>query len=429
MIFEILPLKKQIRATVSIPGSKSYTNRALVVASLANGKSIIKNASFSNDSKALIKALKKIGIKIKVNKTKIIIYGKGGKFKPYKGNIDVGAAGTTMRFLTALFACIEGSEIILRGTERMHQRPIKELVEALKSIGAKIKYLNRKGYPPLEIKGTNKIITNQVIMDGTVSSQYFSALMLIAPLLSQGLTINVKNNQISKSYIDMTIASMKDFQVLVENKNYKQYFIKRGQRYKPRSYQVEGDASGASYFWGIAAVTNSKIKVKNINPNSSQGDVKFPDLLEKMGCKITKNIEEDLIEVEGRKKLKSINVNMEEMPDTAQTLAVIAAFCQGKTKITGLSTLKVKETDRLTALNKELTKMGIKSKVGLDYIIVEGGNPKGTAIETYGDHRMAMAFALAGAKILGIKILKPEVVNKSFPEFWQKLKSLGVKIR
>jgi len=425
-IFEIIPVKKLKSNRVEMPGSKSYTNRALIMATLCNGKSIIKGYSESDDSEALILALKKLGIKIEKCGKEIIVYGNSGNFSQFKGKIDVGAAGTTMRFLTSL-CCLVPGEIILDGSERMRERPIKELIEALKILGANIEYLKKEGYPPIKIKGGN-MGGGEVLMDGSVSSQYFTSLLLIASSLKNGLRIKVKGDQISKSYIDMTIDSLKDFGVKVLNNNYREYIVDKGEGYKSTNYQVEGDLSGASYFFGIAAITGLKIRVKNIDPMSHQGDIRFVGLLEKMGCKILKNGKENWIEIKGSDKLKSIKCNMEEMPDTAQTLAVIASFAEGKTKITGLKTLRIKETDRIKALQNELSKMGIKTTIGPDFIVIYGGKSRGVEIETYKDHRMAMAFAMTGCKIPGIKILEPEVATKSFPEFWEKMEELGVEV-
>ena len=217
---------------------------------------------------------------------------------------------------------------------------------------------------------------------------------------------------------------MEKFGVRTINKQYRKFVTEKGQKYSVVDYKVEGDASGASYFWGIAAVTGQSIRVKNINPLSKQGDIRFPELLEKMGCQVRKNIKDCWIEVKGPKTLRGINTNMNVMPDTAQTLTVVAAFAKGKTKITGLKTLKIKETDRLLALKNELTKMGIKVLTTDDSITVSGGNPKNTVIETYGDHRMAMAFAVAKSKIPELVIKNPKVVDKSFPEFWKIFKQI-----
>ena len=422
---EIFPLQKKISGEIEIPGSKSFTSRALVMAALSRGESCIVGYSDSNDSEILIKALKKVGVKIIKTKKQIIIQGNGGIFKEFNGAINLGMAGTAMRFFTAM-ACLIPGKIVLDGNERMRQRPMAELVNGLRELGAEIRYLEKQGCPPLKI--TKPIRRGGVVaINGGVSSQYFTALLLIAPVLESGLAIKVIGQQVSKSYIDMTMSSLKDFGVKVKNENYQKYLVSPQERYQATKYVIEGDASGASYFWAMAAISQSKIKVKNINPASSQGDVKFADLLKRMGCKVVKNKKEKWIEVEGTGELKGISANMEQMPDTAQTLAIVASFAKGKTKIAGLSTLKDKETNRLLALQRELAKMNIQTKIGSDYIIIEGGKPKGAEIETYNDHRMAMAFAAAGVKIPGVIIKNPEVVAKSFPEFWNKLNSLGIK--
>ena len=407
---------------VSIPGSKSFTNRALIMAALSSGKSIIRNISESDDSRIMIKCLKQLGIKIKLNKTTAIVYGNGGKFKKFLGTLNIQQAGTVMRFLTSLCTLVSG-EIILDGSERMRKRPIGDLVDALQKLGASIKYLAKTGCPPLRISG-GKIIGGTVVINGHISSQYITSLLLIGPVLKKKIKIKIIGKQISKSYIDMTIDGLKQFGVMVKNNNYETYSIDLKQEYKASKYSVEADASGASYLWGIAAVTGSSIKVKNINPLSVQGDIRFVDILQKMGCQVKKNKEESWIEVKGPKQLKPVMVDMSLMPDTAQTLAVVAAFVHGKTTITGLSTLKIKETDRLQTLHNELKKMGIKTKITNDSITVFGGEPHKAMIDTYNDHRMAMAFAVAGKKIPCLSISNPEVVKKSFPEFWEKIKNL-----
>lgn len=423
----IHPLKESTVKEVSMPGSKSYTNRALVMASLAKGKSKLTHVSESEDSKTLVKALGKLGVNIQKGKDSLEVMGRGGKFKAYSGRIQVGHAGTAMRFLTSL-ACIAPCTVTLMGSERMHNRPIGELVEGLKQLGANITYQEKISFPPIKIQGGH-IRGGSVELNGEVSSQYFTSLLLIAPLLREGLHIKVKGKQVSSSYIDMTISGLKAFGITVKNNDYMSYTVSPGQTYKSTTYAIEGDASGASYIWGIAALTRSRIKVKHIPPSSRQGDAAFPDVLKKMGCKVKKHEKEQWIEVQGGTRLLPIKVNMEHMPDSAQTLAVIAAFAKGKSQISGLSTLQSKETERITALKNELRKMEIPCQSTNDSITIHGGTPKGARISTYGDHRMAMAFAVAGAKIEGVKIENPQVVNKSFPEFWQTLNDIGVRTK
>lgn len=388
---------------ITVPGSKSLTNRALILASLTNGVSVIKNWSKSDDSLLLIKALKKLGVFIIEDKVGLKITGNNGNFKAFNGCLNVGDAGTAMRFLTSLKVLIPG-KVIISGSKRMEERPIKELTETLK-----------------------RIKTGKVSIKGNISSQFISSLLMIAPVLKKGLVINVTGKLVSKSYVDMTIDLLNKFGVKVINHQDKKFVVNKNQKIKPIIYEVESDASGASYFWGIAAITGRKIRIKNIDPLSSQGDVGFVDILEKMDCQVIKNTKKSWIQVEGSKKLKGITINMSLMPDTAQTLAVVAAFAHGKTKITGLSTLKMKETDRLQALKNELNKMKIKSEITHDSITIIGGKPEKAVIKTYRDHRMAMAFAVATTKIPGMRINNPEVVSKSFPNFWEKLEKLDVK--
>jgi len=410
-----------------MPGSKSFTNRALVMAALAKGESILVGASESDDSVAMIRALRQLGVAVEEEKGNIKIQGNGGEFGAFDGTINVGDAGTTMRFLTSLCALVPG-EIVLDGSERMRERPIGELVGALRALGADIICFGREGFPPLKILG-RKMRGGHVALSGRISSQYITSLLLVAPLLQDGLIIDIEDEQISPSYIDMTIDGLRDFGVEVKNEEYRRYSVAKGQNYRSCTYAVEGDASGASYLWAIAAITGSTIRVKNINPGSSQGDIKFPDLLMRMGCEVVKNASERWIEVTGARALGGITQDMASMPDTAQTLAVVASFARGATTLTGLSTLQIKETKRLTALNRELEKMGISSEIGDDRITIEGGNPQGALIETYGDHRMAMAFAVAGTRAQGVRIKEAQVVSKSFPEFWEILNRLGVETK
>ncbi|MCO6431314.1 MAG: 3-phosphoshikimate 1-carboxyvinyltransferase [Deltaproteobacteria bacterium] len=425
----ISPPSAPLSGEVFIPGSKSYTNRALILASLADGKSSLRSFSESDDSVVLCEALKKLGIRIEKQGAELYVCGSGGNFVPYKGEIDVGPAGTSMRFLAALCAFVPGCELVLKGSERMHKRPIKELTEALKTLGADIEYLGSEGCPPLLIRGVKAPKKAQVRMNGSVSSQFFTALMLTASLFGE-LAIDVKGEQISKSYIDMTLSSLKAFGLEGRNESYRRYILSGSGALTPCNYQIEGDASGASYFWGLAAVSGGSIKVRNINPNSAQGDVRFPLLLKKMGCSAESGYEEGVgwILLQGSERLKGITADMSLMPDTAQTLAVIAAFASSPSRLTGLSTLRIKETDRLNALQVELKKMGITTEIGDDYIVIHPGQPGAASIATYEDHRMAMSFAVAAAKIHGIIIEEPNVVTKSFPTFWSKMKALGFSI-
>jgi len=425
---KIISPHKPIMGTVEIGGSKSFTNRALIMASLAQGKSTLTSISISDDSKVLMSALSRLGITITpINETSIEIIGNGGKFKSQNIAIDVGHAGTAMRFLTAL-CCLVPGEIILDGSERMRERPLGDLLNALRSLGADIICTNKEGFASLLIRG-GKINKSTVSMSGKVSSQFITALLLIAPVLKEGLEIQITDEQISKSYIEMTLASLQSFGVHIVNDDFKKYTVSKFEKLSGTQYQVEGDASGASYLLALAAISGGTVTVKNINPQSSQGDARFSDLLERMGCHVVKDAIAKTITVTGPQALNSISVDMSLMPDTAQTLAVVAAFVHGVTTISGLSTLRVKETNRLQATKSELKKIGIGSTITDDSITIHGDKPHGATIKTYKDHRMALAFSVVGSVVEGIKIEEPDVVNKSFPDFWKKIESLGIAIK
>lgn len=418
---------KNAQSDIIIPigGSKSYTNRALIMASLAQGTSIIRFPSTSADSLVLIEALRMLGVLVHTRDDgSIEIDGTGGKFLERDIAINVGHAGTAMRFLTALCALVPG-KVVLDGSPRMRERPIGELVNALVQLGVHVEFKTNDGFPPLMVQG-GAITKNIVTISGKVSSQFITSLLLIGPCIQGGLTIIIPDEQISGSYIDMTIDGMKQFGVTVINEKYRKYTIPQGSTYKSNEYAIEGDASGASYLFGIAALTKKKITVSNINPLSKQGDIHFVGILEKMGCIVSRDERKNEISVIGPDELKAVKIDMHLMPDTAQTIAVVAALAKGTTTITGLSTLKIKETDRLVALKNELGKMGVHCSVTDDSIQIVGGRPHGAEIETYHDHRMALAFAVAGAVIPGMQIDDPDVVIKSFPSYWEVLRTIGI---
>src|SRR3989338_2217470 len=385
---------------INIPGSKSYTNRAFFLASLCEEKVQIKNALISDDTKAMTECLK-------ILKTKRAHY-----------NLNARLSGTTIRFILAL-SCLVPGEKIVYGEEGLNNRPIKELVEGLRQLGAKIEYQNHEGYPPLKI--TSSILFPRTIkIRGDISSQYISALLMVAPLVGK-VTIQVTGDQISKPYIDMTIDTMEKFEVKVINQNYKKYIVPGNQKYQAKEYQIEGDFSSAGYFLAIAERNKLTITLKNLNPYSKQADIKFLKILEEMGNKIKKG--KNQITIFG-KGVKPVDVDMKDYPDQVQTLSVLCAFAKGVSKIKRVKSLRIKETERGQALQKELSKMGIKTLATKDTLTIYGGSPHGTVIETYNDHRMAMAFAVASCKIPGIIIKNPEVVSKTFPSFWDEFKKI-----
>lgn len=417
----LTPLTSSVKSTIDIPGSKSYTNRALLMAALTKGAVEIQNPLFSDDTQAMIECLQKLGIKIEVEKDKVVVVGDISKVKKKEYVLNANLSGTTLRFLTALCCLVPGVKY-LEGEEGLNKRPVGDLVDGLTQMGAQIEYVDKEGFPPLKIS-SSKLTPGVTKLNGDVSSQFFSAILMVSPQVGD-ITIKVLGNQISKPYIDMTIDTMRVFGADVENKNYKSYLVAGNQKYSLGKYIVEGDFSSAGYFFAIAALTKSTLILRNLNSKSKQADLGFVHILEKMDNVIVDGKSRMIITGSG---IQPINVDMEHCPDQVQTLAVLAAFAKGVTRISGVRSLRVKETERVKALQTELLKMGIKTESSIDTLTIYGGDPKPATIETYGDHRMAMAFAVAGAKLEGMVIKNPEVVNKTFPDFWKKYESLNNK--
>jgi 3-phosphoshikimate 1-carboxyvinyltransferase len=417
----IQPLLHPIEAEVLIPGSKSYTNRALIMAAMTKDSVKIINPLLSDDTKAMIQCLQVLGIKISFLEDSIEVIGSIHDVKDNNYVLDADLSGTTIRFILPLLSLVPGVKI-LKGKEELNKRPIKILVDALRQLGAQIDYVDREGYPPLYISSST-LKAGTVTLDGSISSQYFSALLMVAPMIGE-LIIEVEGVQISKPYIDMTIDTMKKFGINVASKEYRKYIVPEKQYYKIKQYTVEGDFSSAGYFLAIAALTKSTLTLKNLESHSVQADRKILNVLKEMGSKIAYGENEITIRGEG---VKAVEVNMIDFPDQAQTLAVLAAFADGTTKLSGIQSLRVKETERVIALENELKKMGIKTSSSPDQLIIYGGGPKPAMINTYGDHRMAMSFAAAGAKLAGMEINDPDIVSKTFPDFWEKINSISIK--
>jgi len=415
-IQEVMALERPVIATVEIPGSKSYTNRALVMAALTKGPVTLHNPLYSEDTEAMIACLKTLGLQIETLSDRIIVHDDISKVQNKSYELFVKDSGTTIRFLLALVCLTPGTKV-LRGNTRLNERPISDLVDALRLLGANIEYLEKEGQAPLNIHPSILYSGSEVTLNASMSSQFFSALLMIAPFLN-GLKIRLQGDLISKPYVDMTIQAMHDWGINVSQMEDGGYHIPKGQFYQKRQYVIEGDFSSAGYFFAIAALTQSVLTLKNLNPASAQADRKFLNILAKMGNKIIMN--DHGITIMG-KQILPLTLDMEDCPDQVQTMAVLAAFAKGVTKITGVRSLRLKETERVEALKNELAKMGIKTEDTHDTLTIYGGNPQAATIDTYGDHRMAMAFAVAGTKLSGMKICHPEVVNKTFPKFWDKL--------
>jgi len=411
--------QKIANCEVSVPGSKSYTHRMLIAAALSDGMCTIKNALVSEDTRLTIEALRQMDIQIDFHNDAVRIYGKGGRLGAGKAPIHLGNSGTSMRLLSAVAALGKGT-YTLTGTARMQKRPIKDLLDALQQIGVEARSLNDTGCPPVEITAAT-IRKDQVDINCQKSSQYLSALLLIAPYTHNGLEIRVSGGPVSRPYVDLTIDLMKTFGLDLEREGYQRFKVPGGQIYRAGEYAVEADCSQAAYFWGAAAIGGADIKVMGVNADSAQGDIRFVDLLQRMGCRVSKN--SDGVRVAGG-SLSAIEADLADMPDQVPTLAVVAAFARGTTVIKNVAHLKAKESDRLSATVSELNKLGIEAECTANALVVRGGKPKGAIIETYNDHRIAMSFAIAGLNVPGICIRNESCVEKSFPAFWQVFEEL-----
>jgi 3-phosphoshikimate 1-carboxyvinyltransferase len=347
------------------------------------------------------------------------VLGTGGKYKASEDSIDVGNSGTSMRFLTALAALRKGTTL-LDGNERMRGRPIGELLKGLRELGVHAYSQKENDCPPVVVESEG-LKGGTARVKGKESSQFLSGLLMVAPYAQKDVNLEVTGSLASRPYIDITLDAMSAFGVRISSQGYSSFSVKSGQRYLPSEYRIEGDASNASYFFSAAAVCRGRIKVENLNPTTRQGDIRFLDILESMGCRVNRG--SAWIEILGG-ELRGTEIDMNEMPDLVPTLAVTAAFARGKTVIQNIGHLRLKESDRIHAVAKELSRMGIRVHEREDGLEIEGGKPHGAEIETYDDHRMAMSFAIAGLAVPGMRIKGERCVDKSFPGFWGTLQKL-----
>ena len=418
---EIQPLQHPIDATITPPGSKSYTNRALPIAALANGLSILTGALFSDDTHYMTKALLELGFKIRSDEenNSFTVQGTNGIILTDTAKVFIGNSGTTARFLTPLMALGHGI-FELDGVPAMQKRPIQPLLDALNSLGARASSINDTGCPPIRIVA-NGLRGGTVKMRGDLTSQVFSALLMSAPYFEHGITLEVEGELVSKPYLEVTAQTMKAFGVELQIDNFERFTVHPG-AYTATNYAVEPDASAASYFFAAAAITGGRVVVPGLGRNSLQGDLNFVRVLEQMGC--TVNQTDTQTEVIGTGDLRGVEIDMSQISDTAQTLAAVAPFASSPTRITGIGFIRRKETDRIGAVVHELQHLGINVIEEPDGMIIHPGTPKPARIETYDDHRMAMSFAVLGLRAPGITILEPGCVSKTFPKFFEVLETL-----
>ena len=421
----------RVEGEINLPGSKSLSNRALLLAALAYGTTEVTNLLDSDDIRHMLNALKSLGVSYELSSDKTVctITGVGGAFNWQNGlSLFLGNAGTAMRPLAAAL-CLKGqqeAEVVLTGEPRMKERPIKHLVDALVQVGANVQYLEQEGYPPLAIRNTG-LQGGKVQIDGSISSQFLTALLMTAPLAEGDMEIQIMGELVSKPYIDITLAMMKDFGVTVENQNYQTFIVKGNQSYiSPKRYLVEGDASSASYFLAAGAIKGN-VKVTGIGKNSIQGDRLFADVLEKMGAKITWG--EDFIQAE-QAPLHGVDMDMNHIPDAAMTIATTALFAEGETVIRNIYNWRVKETDRLSAMATELRKIGAEVEEGEDFIRIQPlalAQFQAAEIATYNDHRMAMCFSLIALSNTPVTILNPKCTAKTFPTYFSEFEKLSIR--
>ena len=429
-LLEIKPISHPLNVTVRVPGSKSLTNRALLIASLANGTTHLTNALFSDDSRYFAKALQTLGFDVQLDEAnfQMTVTGLGGRIPAQKAELFIGNAGTAARFLSA-FLTLGNGEFILDGDPRMRERPIGDLVDSLTQLGANISPLSsREGIevkelcPPVKISASG-LPGGSTKIAGNISSQFLSALLMIAPYAKSAIEIVLTTDLNSKPYVDMTLATMQDFGVKVERKEYRSFRVPIT-NYKSRiTYAIESDASAASYFFAAPVICGGIVRVENISRNSKQGDIEFLNVLKKMGCQIAEG--KNFIEVTGAKLLSGVDVDMRDIPDTAQTLAAVAPFASSPTRIRGIASARGKETDRVHATCTELMRLGVQVDEHADGLtIYPCSNTQPAIIKTYNDHRMAMAFSLIGLRVSGITIENPSCVSKTFPNYFEVLETL-----
>jgi 3-phosphoshikimate 1-carboxyvinyltransferase len=416
------------RATITPPGSKSLTNRALVLAALAAGRCTLRNALFADDTEVMIDCLNRLGFAPQMDRAAqtIVVEGRGGEIPAATAELFCGNSGTTIRFVSALCS-VDCGTYTLDGITRMRQRPIGGLVEILKNLGVRINYKGEPGFPPIEVLA-DELPGGFMRYGSEQSSQFLSAVLMAAPYARNEVRVELVGQQTSWPYVAMTMQLMDAFHHTPElvrdpQGNPKEIIVPKG-TYAAVNYAIEPDASNATYFLAAAAVhEGAKVTVEGLGKRSLQGDVGFADVLHQMGAEMV--FGPDFITIRGTGELNGIDVDLLAMPDTAQTLAVVALFARGETVIRGLHTLKMKETDRLMALATELRKLGAEVEAGDDYLaITPPEKPAPAAIDTYDDHRMAMSFAIAGTKVAGVVIKDAQCVNKTYPNYFADLQDV-----
>ena len=425
------PIEGFHRFEVTVPGSKSITNRALLVGALAEGTTVLRGVLFSDDSKVFMQALRDIGFLVEVNEEehKVVIEGHGGSIPAVSGahegrRVYVGSAGTAARFLTALLA-LSGQHFWVESSEQMKKRPMEPLLRALEELGAKFEFLEQPYAFPFRICGREDRNPESVGLNIDASSQFLSALLLSGVMCREGVTVHLTGTRSARAYVGITMKMMEEFGCQVCRLDENTYRVMRGQTYRGREYQIEPDVSAACYFYGLAAVTGSEVKVMHVHSATTQGDIKFIDVLEQMGCHVKE--ERDGVVVTGVKcgQLRGVHVDMSDFSDQTMTLAAVAPFADSETVIDGVGHIRGQESDRIHGIVTELARMGIRCEERPDGITVHPGEVRPAVVNTYEDHRMTMAFSLVGCRVKGIVIDNPGCCRKTFENYFELLTSLG----
>ena len=417
----VVPLMAPPDISVQVPGSKSITNRALVAAALAQGTSTIEGALFADDTKAMLSALTALGVALRADLAaeQVVVEGGDGRVPPGPADLDVRLSGTTARFLAPMLALGEG-RYVLDASPPFRARPMATVLEAVAHLGVEVESLGEPGHLPaaLTAAGTRG---GRIEVAGDVSSQFLSGLLLAAPAMSDGLEVVLTTDLVSAPYVDLTVGVMEAFGAHVQRHD-ERTFVVPGGGYRASTFRVEPDASAASYFLAAAAITGGRVRVEGLTAAATQGDARFADVLAEMGAEVTRD--ETGTEVVGTGRLRGIDVDLADLSDTAQTLAAVAVFAEGPTRVRGIGFIRRKETDRIAAVVTELRRCGIEAHEEEDGFVVHPGRPTPAVVHTYDDHRMAMSFALLGLMVPGIEIADPDCVAKTFPTYFQVLDTL-----